>query len=278
MQIDIDMEIDIDTTNMDVVSNNLNQNQNNINNKNDDTNDDTNDDMEIDISNNFMTFIIPSVGRESLKKSVQSLIQQSCECWRAIIIYDGCTNILDEKILKDERLTYYEIEKSSGVINQAGHVRNYGMQFVESKWVGFLDDDDCIGKDYVKYFFESCNLFHFDVFIYRMIQEDLKIFPSLISKDIIPCDIGISFVMNIRLFRDCGLKFENSHCEDYDFLHLVKRKNYLLMISHYIQYFVKSCEDDYIKKNIKLQYDLNNVVFINGFNPNCLINYYNLMK
>ena len=149
------------------------------------------------------------------------------------------------------------------------------MQFVESKWVGFLDDDDCVGKDYVKYFFESCNLFHFDVFIYRMIQKDLKIFPSLASKDIIPCDVGISFVMNIRLFRDCGLKFENSHCEDYDFLHLVKRKNYLLLISHYIQYFVKSCEDDYIKKNIKLQYDLNNVVFINGINPYCLINYYN---
>ena len=35
-----------------------------------------------------------------------------------------------------------------------------------------------------------------------MIQEDLKIFPSLLSKDIIPCDVGISFIMKIDLFRD----------------------------------------------------------------------------
>ena len=229
-------------------------------------------------NNDYITIIIPSIGRETLKNSIQSLLNQTLNKWKAIIVYDGCKNILDFDLLNDIRISYYEIVKSNGIINQAGDVRNYGMQFVKSKWVGFLDDDDCLGKNYVEYFFKNCELFHFDVFIYRMIQEDLKIFPSLHSKDIIPCDVGISFIMNIELFRECGLKFENSHCEDYDFLYIVKKKNHLILISHYIQYFIKSCEDDYIKKNIKLQYDLNNVVFINGVNPNCLINYYNLMK
>jgi len=229
-------------------------------------------------NNDYITIIIPSIGRETLKNSIQSLLNQTLNKWKAIIVYDGCKNILDFDLLNDIRISYYEIVKSNGIINQAGDVRNYGMQFVKSKWVGFLDDDDCLGKNYVEYFFKNCELFHFDVFIYRMIQEDLKIFPSLHSKDIIPCDVGISFIMNIELFREYGLKFENSHCEDYDFLYIVKKKNHLILISHYIQYFIKSCEDDYIKKNIKLQYDLNNVVFINGFNPNCLINYYNLMK
>ena len=230
------------------------------------------------VDTDYITIIIPSIGRETLKNSIQSLFDQTLNKWKVIIVYDGCKNILDSNLLNDKRISYYEIEKSNGVINQAGDVRNYGMRFVESKWVGFLDDDDCLGKNYVEYFFKNCELFHFDIFIYRMIQEDLKIFPSLLSKDIIPCDVGISFIMNIELFRECGLKFENSHCEDYDFLYMVKKKNHLILISHYIQYFIKSCENDFVDKNVLLLNDLNNVVFINGFNPNCLINYYNLMK
>jgi glycosyltransferase involved in cell wall biosynthesis len=229
-------------------------------------------------NSDYITIIIPSIGRETLKNSIQSLLNQTLNKWKAIIVYDGCKNILDLDLLNDRRLSYYEIEKTSGVINQAGDVRNYGMQFVKSKWVGFLDDDDCLGKNYVEYFFKNCELFHFDVFIYRMIQEDLKIFPSLLSKDIIPCDVGISFIMKMELFRKCGLKFENSHCEDYDFLYIVKKKNHLILISHYIQYFIKSCENDFVDKNVLLLNNLNNVVFINGINPNCLINYYNLMK
>jgi glycosyltransferase involved in cell wall biosynthesis len=229
-------------------------------------------------NSDYITIIIPSIGRETLKNSIQSLLNQTLNKWKAIIVYDGCKNILDLDLLNDRRLSYYEIEKTSGVINQAGDVRNYGMQFVKSKWVGFLDDDDCLGKNYVEYFFKNCELFHFDVFIYRMIQEDLKIFPSLLSKDIIPCDVGISFIMKMELFRKCGLKFENSHCEDYDFLYIVKKKNLLIFISHYIQYFIKSCENDFVDKNVLLLNNLNSLVFINGINPNCLINYYNLMK
>lgn len=221
----------------------------------------------------YITIIIPSIGRETLKNSIQSLLNQTLNKWKAIIVYDGCKNILDLDLLNDIRISYYEIEKRNGVINQAGDVRNYGMQFVESKWVGFLDDDDCLGKNYVEYFFKNCELFHFDVFIYRMIQEDLKIFPSLHSKDIIPCDVGISFIMNIELFRECGLKFENSHCEDYDLLYLAKKKNHLILISHYIQYFIKSCENNFVDKDVLLLNDLNSLVFINGINPNCFLNF-----
>ena len=42
--------------------------------------------------------------------------------------------------------------------------------------------------------FKQKNIFNFDLFIYRMINQDLKIFPSLLSKDLIPCDVGISFI------------------------------------------------------------------------------------
>ena len=149
-------------------------------------------------------------------------------------------------------------------------VRNYALQFVKSSWIAFLDDDDTISNDYVEYFFKQKNIFNFDLFIYRMINQDLKIFPSLLSKDLIPCDVGISFIAKKDILNK--IKFENSHCEDYDFLNLVKKNNYLILISNTIKYFVKSTYIDYKKEN--LEYSENYKVFINGINPFGLLNFF----
>lgn len=223
----------------------------------------------MDSDSNYITFIIPSIARLSLKNTIQSLLNQTSNKWKAIIIYDGCKNILNDDEI-NENITFYEIEKTKCVINQASDVRNYGIQFVESDWIAFVDDDDTISEDYVDYFFKQSNIFHFDLFIYRMINQDLKIFPSLKSKDIIPCDVGISFIMKKKIFEK--IKFENSHCEDYDFINLVKKNNYLILVSNKIKYFVKSNCIDYI--NEQLDYSENHKIFINGINPFSLLNFY----
>ena len=222
---------------------------------------------------NVITFIIPSIGRDSLKYSVESLINQTSENWKAIIVFDGCKNNLEET-LNNDKFSIYEIEKTSGVINQASEVRNYALQYVNTKWVAFLDDDDTISNDYVEYFLKQTNIFQFDLFIYRMINKDLKIFPSLESKDIIPCDVGISFIVKKTVF-DC-VSFKNSHCEDYDFLNLVKKNNYLILISNTIKYFVKSFESDYI--NEQLEYGDLYKIFINGVNPFIYLHYFHNLK
>ena len=217
----------------------------------------------------YITFIIPSIGRNSLLNTIDSLKNQNNNNWKAIIIFDGCKNILDEHYINDQIL-FYEIEKTNCVINQASDVRNYALQFVESNWIAFLDDDDTISNDYVDYFLNQKNIFNFDLFIYRMINQDLKIFPSLLSRDLIPCDVGISFIAKKDIFEK--VKFENSHCEDYDFLNLVKKYNYLILISNTIKYFVKSSYVDY--KENQLEYSENYKVFINGINPFGLLNFY----
>ena len=217
----------------------------------------------------YITFIIPSIGRNSLLNTIDSLKNQNNNNWKAIIIFDGCKNILDENYINNQ-ISFYEIEKTNCVINQASDVRNYALQFVESNWIAFLDDDDTISNDYVDYFFNQKNIFNFDLFIYRMINQDLKIFPSLLSRDLIPCDVGISFIAKKDIFKK--IKFENSHCEDYDFLNLVKKYNYLILISNTIKYFVKSNYIDY--KEEQLEYSENYKVFINGINPFGLLNFY----
>ena len=217
----------------------------------------------------YITFIIPSIGRNSLLNTIDSLKNQNNNNWKAIIIFDGCKNILDEKYINNQ-ISFYEIEKTNCIINQASDVRNYGLQFVKSNWIAFLDDDDTISDDYVDYFFYQKNFFNFDLFIYRMINQDFKIFPSLLSKDLIPCDVGISFIAKKDIFKK--IKFENSHCEDYDFLNLVKKNNYLILISNTIKYFVKSNYIDYKEK--QLEYSENYKIFINGINPFGLLNFY----
>ena len=217
----------------------------------------------------IITFIIPSIGRNTLFDSIKSLMNQTSDKWKAIIIFDGCKNILNKDDINN-KFIIHEIDKTNCVINQASDVRNFGLQFVTSKWVGFLDDDDTISTDYVEYFFKQKNIFNFDLFIYRMINKDLKIFPSLLSKDLIPCDVGISFIVKKEIFEK--IKFENSHCEDYDFLNLVKKNKYLILISNNIKYFVKSKLIDY--KNQQLEFNEEYKVFINGINPFCLLNFY----
>ena len=216
----------------------------------------------------IITFIIPSIGRDTLINSINSILDQTSEKWNAIIIYDGCKNILNENIIND-KIKYYEIEKTKCVINQASDVRNYGLQFVNSKWVAFLDDDDTIANDYVEYFFKQVEKYNFDLYIYRMINENFKIFPSIESKTLIPCDVGISFIVKKSVFNN--IKFENSHCEDYDFLNLVKKNNYLIIISNSVKYFVKSKFENYKKNQLNFNENLN--IFINGINPFIFVNY-----
>ena len=216
-----------------------------------------------------ITFIIPSIGRDSLKYSIESLKNQTCENWKAIIVFDGCKNSLDKNVI-DNRFSVYEIDKTSCVITHASEVRNYAIQYVDTKWIAFLDDDDTISNDYVEYFLKQTNIFQFDLFIYRMINKDLKIFPSLESKDIIPCDIGISFIAKKTIFD--SIQFKNSHCEDYDFLNLVKNNKHLILISNTIKYFVKSFENDYL--NEQLEYGDYYKIFINATNPFIYLHYF----
>ena len=71
----------------------------------------------------MITFILPTLGRDSLKKSIESIINQTNKKWKAIVIFDGC-QINKNLIVEHDQISYYEIKKSDGVINQASSVRN----------------------------------------------------------------------------------------------------------------------------------------------------------
>ena len=198
----------------------------------------------------MITFIIPSIGRESLLYAIESLINQTVSQWNAIIVLDGITvNILNSdtiSLLEDDRFEVHEIEKIGLNINQAAKVRNYGMSVADKdcKWFAFLDDDDTIARDYIEIFKNELATYpECDVYIYRMINNEHRIIPKLTSLNFQVCDVGISFIMKRSIYVT-GLEFEADGAEDYLYLNKIRKTGYKIIISPYVKYYVRNFEYD----------------------------------
>ncbi len=219
------------------------------------------------IKDNIVTFIIPTIGRDTLLNAINSLLNQTIEEWKAIIIFDGIKKTIS---ISDDRIKIIESNKLGLNINNAGLVRNYGMSLVDTKWIGFLDDDDIIADDYLDCFYKE--LFYrddLDVVIFRMNLNN-RIIPKLNTDNFYVCDVGISFILKKSIF-DNNIIFIPDGAEDYLYLHNIRINNYKIVISPYIKYFVK--KDEYEENDI-----LGNRLYINfnnNFNNNLNNNYLN---
>jgi cellulose synthase/poly-beta-1,6-N-acetylglucosamine synthase-like glycosyltransferase len=159
--------------------------------------------INIDIIN--ITFIIPTIGRPTLEKTIKSLQKQKCINWLAIIIFDDVTPSIN---INDPRILLIMCNKLGEGANYAGRVRNYGMNFVKTNWIAFLDDDDSISPDYVEKFNEEILNFSTDVIIFRM-HFDNNIMPELDTTDFYKGKVGISFAIKKNIV-DAGFIFSPS--------------------------------------------------------------------
>lgn len=184
--------------------------------------------------NPLITFIIPSIGRDTLTRTIKSLEDQTITNWSAIIIFD---NIPPTILNSDPRIIIIKSPKLGEGRNSGGNVRNYGMEFVTTPWIAFVDDDDTLSSNYIELFYKEIEAYpSIDVVIMRM-QYDNKIIPSLKTTNINIDDVGISFIMRTSI-KNTGLKFIPSKVEDFKYLQLMKNNGYKLMISPYITYYV----------------------------------------
>jgi glycosyltransferase involved in cell wall biosynthesis len=246
------------------------------------------------IDNTKITFIIPTIGRPTLQKTIECLLNQTCCEWKAIIIFDGISPTVSSSAY-DNRIQIIQKPKTYKAVCYGGDVRNYGIQFATTEWVAFVDDDDGIKSTYVETFLNEIASYDNDLIIFRMIKtrtmeynlstvvsilesnanvslpkylRDYKgdddpvvqlivgyiYFPRDNTNNFYKSDVGISFAAKKHIF-DTGIKFDTSDYEDFDFLDKVRESKYKMMISPFILYYVRMHE-------CNVEYECNRV-FIN---------------
>jgi glycosyltransferase involved in cell wall biosynthesis len=202
--------------------------------------------------NTKVTFIIPTIGRDTLKNTVNCLLNQTNPNWKAIIIFD---NIEPNITIYDDRIEIIVSPKLGESENSAANVRNYGISFVKTEWVAFVDDDDGIKNNYVDIFLHEVLNYTNDVIIFRMLSPYWDVLPKNNSDNFYISGVGISFACKKQIF-DSGIMFTPSICEDFYFLDKVRTEKFKMMISPYLLYFVRKYDID----NINI---ISNRVFIN---------------
>lgn len=160
--------------------------------------------------------------------------------WNAIIVLDGVKKG-SVKYPHDIRIKEFAIKKVKKCgVNHAGTVRNYGIDQVEkSEWIGFVDDDDTLGRDYVDNLkSESRDHPDADCVVFRGFYSFWNTtLPQSDSKHLLARSVGITFSAKKKVFRT--YKFIPSGEEDFNFLRSIN-KNYNILLSPFLNYFVRS--------------------------------------
>ena len=195
----------------------------------------------------MINFIIPSVGRSTLKNTLESLINQTNPNWECLVGFDGLSeDQIDQSILVyDNRIRYLYLKEKLGVFTNngnAGEVRNYLISQISNnnEWIGFVDDDDTLKEYYIEKLDEELNNNKFDCCVFRMVSGESIIPPLEIENDIIQGLVGISFCVNKKFILEKNIKFINSTSEDYNFLEKINNLNGCIYISKHITYNVRN--------------------------------------
>ena len=196
---------------------------------------------------NDIIFVTPTIGRLTLYDSIESLYNLNGNYkWKVIIIFDGIKNNFEFK--NYENIIILEIDKIGRLDkkNNAGLVRNKGIEYlfknkILSKYIGFLDDDDTLNPNYIKNLYNEEKNFEFDCIIFRMMYQNYKIVPHPLTTSIKKCNVGISIVLKTNvLIENNDLIFNNHPYEDYLFIIKIKYLKKKILISKYVNYFVKT--------------------------------------
>ncbi len=198
-------------------------------------------------TNAVVTFIIPTIDRPSLLKTILSLLNQTNIQWNAIIIFDGCESRISyfNDMISDPRFLSICINRCG--LNKitdhssAGAVRNIGMNLVTTPWIGFVDDDDFLHPEYVNKLIEEISITpHANVISFRMKNKNV-IVPPISQRSIQVGRIGISFAMKTMLFKN-GFLFIQSEIEDFNLLDRIQQSGNTIVLSPYLTYYINDTE------------------------------------
>lgn len=200
---------------------------------------------------NIITFIIPTIGRDSLSIAIQSLLKQTNPNWKCILVFDG-VQIQPEidyiggkySLLEDTRFTLLRTKKLGNlnltnlnlrIGGSAGLVRDEALKFCSTEWVGFLDDDDSLSQNYVELLYEKYH--SYDLVVWRAIWHNGQILPPLGTDELNRGMVGIHFCYKKSIFPNI-LFNHNDGGEDFNFLKKILNSTNNYIVTNDIVYTV----------------------------------------
>lgn len=190
-----------------------------------------------------ITFIIPSVGRISLRDTIASLQMQTHPYWKAIVAFDN-VDPPENLITNDPRVTYVRRPKMEGEEqhHRAGAMRNFAIEHADTEWVAFVDDDDTLHAEYIDMFLSHVrDVPQAQCVVFRMIGCDHTPMPLPLpeSRTIRHSEVGISYAMKRTLYGE-GYRFPLlGTSEDFALLNTILQNGKKMVLSPYIAYFIR---------------------------------------
>ena len=192
----------------------------------------------------MIDFIIPSIGRNTIKAACESVLNQRNIHWKAYVGFDGLREeqVSKEILVDDKRISYLYFHEKLGVVDfhgNAGRVRNKIIESIEqpSEWIGFLDDDDSLSQFYVEILHNEIEKEDHDCFVFRM-NDKGNIIPPFHMNELKQNHVGISFCVKRSFILMNNIRFENSNCEDFLFLKKLIDYSAKIKILPFVGYFV----------------------------------------
>lgn len=187
----------------------------------------------------LVTVIIPSTGRVTVERSLNSLLNMNNPNWKALVGFDCVSDdiINNLNLPVDSRIIYHRLQaKKGGGNNYGGGVRNFLIDKAETQWVCFLDDDDTFRPQYLDRFLEETNLIEIDCIIFRMSfhKEDIHVLPPSNLTNPEPAKVGISFAVKKSFLDNNSLRFENGQMEDFDLLNRIHAISKIKFSTHIV--------------------------------------------
>jgi glycosyltransferase involved in cell wall biosynthesis len=192
-------------------------------------------------------FVVPSIGRDSIKFTLQSLINQTNPNWKCWVGFDGkCEDDVDKNnLIEDSRINYLYFKDKLGVSahhGNAGYVRNSIISRItgDCDWIGFVDDDDTLTRFYIEILELEKTKFEFDCCVFRMRydKDNQKVIPPFGMNHLQQNYVGISFCVSKKFITENNIKFTNDNAEDFKFLKEINDKGGKIHISSHITYNV----------------------------------------
>lgn len=246
------------------------------------------------LNKNKVDIILPVYNSESfIHKTIHSILNQSYNNWRLLIINDcstdGTNNILNKIYKKNKKnILIFQNAKNFG----QAYSRNFGLKKATSKFVAFIDADDIWKRNKLKdqIQFMINNNYNFTYTNYQIISKKVKKIinpPSIYnySKFIYNTSIATStVVINNKFFKN--IKFNNFRlCEDYAYKCKLLKKTEFAYKLNKVNSFYRLRNDSLQSDRLKVLFyvwwinkKINKISFFKNFMSLLLISFNSIKK